>query len=134
MSDEGQRSFPLSPAGSVARKGGLAMMVTRHSSTSARGPGGESFSCEPVRIEAATRGGEVRKYSRLRHDGEPVEAVRWACGLQALVDMGGFDEGEVVRVFRGHRDRDGFVKAYDTFGEAKAAMRPVWPRQAARGE
>jgi hypothetical protein len=124
----------MSPAGSRAKRGQLALVGTRYSYVNARGPSERGVHWELAEITSVTRDGEVKAYTNPAYPGDFVCKVAHTSLIYAVVDASALDRDKAVEIAREHTFPGGHIRPWESFEEAKAALRPAHPATTAGGE
>jgi hypothetical protein len=124
-------SWPLSPAG-PARRGQLVLVGTRYSyvgTTKQASETGELW--ELAEVTSITRGGEIKRYRPLSWDSKSDQrvAIEAYC-LIGIVDASALDRDVAVGIAEAHTWPSGGSRPWDSFAEAREALRPARPAAA----
>lgn len=118
----GPASIPLSPPGSVARRGQLALLVELAASWH-----GEW--CQLVEVTSVTRSGEIKAFRPVAHpDGAATRVSTQAWSIKGFVDASHLDPEKAVEMARAHAWPGGQpFRPWADFAEAKEALRAARP-------
>lgn len=119
----GPNSIPLSPPGRVARRGQLALVGTRYD----YGSTGRGIHWTLAEIVSVTRTGEVKAWRDPLHPGDHPHKTSWTNAILAVVDASGLDRDRCLLIARNHTWPGGGPRPWESFDEAKDALRPAFP-------
>ncbi|OHV35048.1 hypothetical protein BBK14_33475 [Parafrankia soli] len=117
-------SLPLSPPGAVARRGSLALLITKAPSYARRPDGAQEATL--VCLTGLTRSGEIRTYRpAAREQGYDSRVERDWREIDAFVDASSLDPERAIEVARAHTwpGHPDSPRHWESFAEAKEALR-----------